>query len=739
MPENIGPYRVERLLGEGGMGQVYAARDPHLDRPVAIKVMREMNAEIRHRFLREARLAAAISHPNICQIHALGEEDGRPYIVMELLEGESLATRLERGRLPHTEAVDITLGMLAALDALHQRELVHRDLKPSNVFLTPHGPKLLDFGLARPVAGAVAPDAATTADLTQPGIILGTPRYMSPEQLLGQSIGTASDIFSAGAILYEMLSGRKAFPADTVMAILHAVLYEPRPPLGEAPALEAVIHRALARATSDRYGQAQEMADALRQAREPSGAARAPRRQTRLIVIPLRMLRPDPEIDFLAFSLPDAISASLAALDSVVVRSSLAAARLAGPAPDPAEIARAAEVDLALTGSILRAGDQIRVSAQLVETPAGTVIWTHTTQVTLRDIFQLQDELVGRIVDSLAAPLTVSEQSHLKHDVPANSAAYELYLRANRLSLDYGQIQTARDLYLRCLKLDPQYAPAWARVGRCHWLHAKWVSSAEEDMRQAQEAFQRAFELNPDLPIAHTLHARLECDLGRPQAAMVHLLERARVAHNDPELFSSLVQSCRFCGLLEASVAAHRRCRELDPQVPTGVNYTYLMMGDYERVLEMQGWGFQHSTGLALGVVGRRAEGIAILREGEAVPGGSEALRDFMSSARAALEGQREECLAISQRLLALKYLDLEGRYLLCRQFAQIGELDRALQLFAEAVAHGYCCTPAMVRDPWLEPLRAMPEFVRGLERAERGHQAALQAFRQAGGETILG
>lgn len=737
MQETIGHYTIERKLGEGGMGEVYLAHDQRLERRVAIKVMRAMGEEARQRFLREARVAAGINHPNICQIHALGEDHSRPYIVMELLEGESLGDRMARGRIPESEAVPIALGMLAGLQAMHQRELIHRDLKPSNVFLTPHGAKLLDFGLARPFVTPSDLDGLTAADLTVPGAIMGTPRYMAPEQLLGQTSSAVSDLFAVGAILFEMLSGKKAFAGDSITAILHAVLYEAPPELTEAPAFDRVVRRALARSAEDRYPSVQEMAEALRQARGAPAVTTPQRRQTRLIVLPLRVLRPDPETDFLAFSLPDAITASLAGLDSLVVRSSLAASRFAGPALDLEAIAKTAEVDVVLTGSVMRAGDQIRVSAQLVEAPGGTVVWTQTAQITLRDIFQLQDEIVSRIVEALSVPLTTREQRILKHDVPASAAAYEFYLRANRASQEYNQLAVARDLYLRCVELDPRYAPAWARLGRCHWLCAKWLTSAEEDMAKAEQAFQKAFELNPDLPVAHTMYARLEGDMGRAQQAMVRLIERAQMSPNDPELFSGLVHTCRYCGLLEASVAAHQRATSLDPQVITGVDYSYFMLGDLDRVLALRGVSFLHTRGLALSLLGRDAEALELLRRWEADLSGG-ILRLFAVAGRAMLEGKREESVAATEQLLALKYLDFEGRYFLCRQLARMGVQKRALEVFVETVDRGYRCVPGMVRDPWIDSLRGTPEFESSFKRAELGYEEARNAFRKAGGEAVL-
>jgi serine/threonine protein kinase len=284
------------------MGVVYSARDEKLERVVALKTMSSMATDetARRRFWREARAAATVNHPNVCQIYDIGEDDGTLFIAMELLEGESLAERLHRGALNASDAVPVALGILAALTALHSRGIVHRDLKPSNVFLTPFGVKLLDFGLARPELDR---SLDVTGPLTQTGIVVGTPRYMSPEQAAGGPADARSDLFAAGAILFEMLAGRPAFSGRTVVDILHATLHEHPPALAGSPAVTAidrVIRRALAKRPDDRPPSAEMFADELRAVHglEEAGSPALALPLTRIVVLPFRILRPDPESDF---------------------------------------------------------------------------------------------------------------------------------------------------------------------------------------------------------------------------------------------------------------------------------------------------------------------------------------------------------------------------------------------------------------------------------------------------------
>ena len=298
MPETIAHYRLVSKLGEGGMGVVYAAADERLHRHVALKMVRgtSRDPQSRERLWREARAAASVSHPNVCQLYEVGEANGELFIAMELLEGEPLSARLARGPIPLAETVDITLAMLSALGAIHAQRLVHRDLKPSNVFLTPHGVKLLDFGLARTVQHA---GGQTGDGITMTGTVMGTPHYMSPEQLTGQPLDAQSDLFAVGAILFELLVGEVAFPGATMAEVFHGVMNEPLPSVGGSPALAAVdrvIHRATAKRLPDRYARADTMAQDLRAVLRlaDSGDTPVARRMTRLIVLPFRMLRSGP-------------------------------------------------------------------------------------------------------------------------------------------------------------------------------------------------------------------------------------------------------------------------------------------------------------------------------------------------------------------------------------------------------------------------------------------------------------
>lgn len=750
MPETIGHFRVVRQIGEGGMGVVYEAWDERLGRAVAIKTIRgtSESQEGRKQLWREARSLARVSHPRICQLFDAVEDREALFLVMELLEGQSLDRRLAGGPVPVPEAVQITCQILEALDALHGIGVVHRDLKPSNVFLTPHGVKVLDFGLARSAAAAPAGNAERTRTantFTAPGAIVGTPHYMAPEQVAGQEAGPAADIFAAGCIFYEMLAGRRAFEGASLVDVLYAVVHHNPPPLAgsrEIEALDHVIRRALAKRQQDRCASAREMLDSISAVPLSAGAAAAvaSRTVTRLIALPFRVLRKDEETDFLAYSLPDAISSSLSGADGIIVRSSLVAARFDGPL-DPRRIAIEAEVDAILAGSLLRAGDRLRLTCQLVEAPGGAVIWSDTAVVSLEDLFQLQDELSKRIVQSLMVPLSDREHRILRHDIPATARAYEYYLRANQIATarTLDNMGLARDLYAQCLEEDPDYAPAWARLGRVYRFIEKFGEDAEEYLTRAGEAFRKAFELNPDLPLAHNLYTQIECDQGDALPAMARLLQRARFRRNDSDLFAGLVQACRYCDELEASVAAHQRARHLDPHIVTSVPHTYFLLGEYHKTIECYGAkGGYYLDCAALVMLGEREEALARLRAREQSGGATGSVRAIMQSLRAYLEGDRDGCLKAIEAGEPLTRRDSEALFYAARHLAQIGEGARALDVLSLVLDSGFLCGSALFRDAWLAPLRSLPGYSPLVGRADQRRTRTRASFLTAGGPDLL-
>jgi serine/threonine protein kinase len=417
---DVGPrYRIERPLGEGGMGLVYEATDLDLDRRVAIKLIRHErdDEESRARFLREARAAAALTHPNACQLYEVSEHDGQPFLVLELLDGEPLSARLAREQIALADLPGILSPLMDVVSAFHGQGLVHRDLKPSNIFLTPRGVKLLDFGLAR---RADRDNALTATLLTSPGAVTGTMRYMAPEQITGDPIDGRADVFALGVLLYEMLTGRIPFEAETNMEWLNAVLKDDPPSLGD-PSLEhldPIVQRALQRRPQDRYATVDQMRREFEVATGSGDIAVVPPKNVptngssangggdhksaarRLVVLPFRVPADDGELAPLETGVPEALTAALSQSPNWRLISN----RLAQPyadSPDLVAAGKALEVDRLLTGAFLRAGDDVRVTMQLIDAADGAVLWSTTNNHQWTSAVALQDLLCDEIASEL--------------------------------------------------------------------------------------------------------------------------------------------------------------------------------------------------------------------------------------------------------------------------------------------------------------------------------------------------
>jgi TolB-like protein/tetratricopeptide (TPR) repeat protein len=461
----------------------------------------------------------------------------------------------------------------------------------------------------------------------------------------------------------------------------------------------------------------------------------------RFIALPFQIVHGDEQIEFLAYTLPEAVSASLAGLHSLTVRSSLLAARLVEGRPDPRRIAAEADVDLLLAGTILCEGQQLRVTAELVQAASGTLLGSFSGETCRENIFQIQDSLVRRVVELLTLRLSGRERRVLNREVPSSASAYEFYLRANHVQLKrtVANVLLARDLYRASVEEDPDYAPAWARLGRCYRFLQKFGQEGPQNLELAQWAFHRAFALNPDLPIAHNLYTQIEADLGNAQSAMVRLLEHAETHPNDPELFGGLVQACRFCGLLEESVHAHRRARQLDSKAVTSVAHTYFLLGEYEHALESYDSGAGYYLDAAiLALTGRESEALALLdrRGGSDVHAGW--MRALIASLHACLEGDDAAAVAIVKKALCEPARDPEMKFYLTRHLARSGVAREALETIRDLIGEGFFCSAALQRDPWLQQLHDRPGYREVLDAVIRSEREARAAFTAAHGALAL-
>jgi tetratricopeptide (TPR) repeat protein len=393
-----------------------------------------------------------------------------------------------------------------------------------------------------------------------------------------------------------------------------------------------------------------------------------------------------------------------------------------------------------LTGSILRDDGALRVCVQLVEAPRGALVWTHIAHAPVARVFQLQDSLVRGIVESLALPLSLRESEALEHDVPASENGFTDYLRANRLSHDVTRLPEARDLYLRAVREDARYAPAWARLARIYRFMAKFGIDDETDyLTRAEQAAGRALALNPELSSAHFVQAQLELESGRSAAALARLFDRASHRRSDPQLFAALVQACRYGGLLDASKAADRHARTLDPTSRTSVAYTYWMGGDLTRAVEEGRRVDDMGVGLLLVAAGRLDEARVWLADAERRYAEFAVSRAYVRALSAFVNGDRvasvEAADAVSRRPT---FRDPEGLYSIAVVMMWNNEPARALEVLSQAIDRGFACAAALDSDPIWRPLHAQFEFMAGREAVVRRHREFAAAFVTADGDGLL-
>ena len=455
-------------------------------------------------------------------------------------------------------------------------------------------------------------------------------------------------------------------------------------------------------------------------------------------VLPFRLLREDPEIDFLGIALAEAIAGSLTGIRTLQIRSPL---RLREWNRNDVDHHRAVDpdVDAVLHGTILRAGALLRIQVQLARTADGAMLWSESSNYALDDLIALQDEVAHRVVASLGVGLTSSERSRLRSQLPDNSRAFELYLRGNHASLrDFGWAE-ARDLYRESLALDPEYAPAWARLARAYRMLSKYDSSGtdgEENLVLARTALDEALRLDPDLPLAQNLYAQLEVELGRPVDAAARLLARIRLGVNDAELFAGLVHSCRYCGLLDESIAAHQRARDLDAYIPTSVAHSFFMAGRYSDALAALGSAHtEYSQCLILAMLGRTDDA---LRVAHTYPLADRALkRPFLASLIDLLEGRYEESAAKLRSIGQMRH-DAEALYYSARHYAFMKMPEQAIATLRSAVDQGYYAIDIYRNDPWLDDLRDSSEFTIIREEADKRRNMSAQTLFAAGLRELL-
>ena len=479
----LGPYLLISLVGSGGMGDVWKARDTRLERTVAIKRVRRVHHS---RFEQEARAISALNHPNICQIYDVGPD----FLVLEYIQGEPL-----RGPLPVEEATSRALQIAAALEEAHRRGILHRDLKPANILVTPNGiPKLLDFGIAKLIQGD------TDLTLTSEDAVCGTVAYMSPEQVEGRPLDARSDIFSFGAVVYELLSGQPAFGGHSTARMLLAVLQEEPRALQTSAELERIVRRCLRKRAEDRFASMSEVRAALEQvSREPSSAAAS------IAVLPFANLSADKDNEYFSDGLAEEIINALTQIPELKVTARTSAFAFRGKEQDIRNIAEALNVRTILEGSVRRAGNRIRVTAQLINASDGYHLWSERYDRELADVFAVQDEIATAISSALEVKLT--GEGGVRRYRP-DLAAYEAYLRAQHEAqkLTREGMAHSREWFERAVALDPRFALAHGMFGFHFAQLANYaLLPAHEAMPLVRREARKALGIDPSLPEGHAI------------------------------------------------------------------------------------------------------------------------------------------------------------------------------------------------------------------------------------------
>jgi serine/threonine-protein kinase len=725
-----GRYAIERELGHGGMAVVFLAVDLRHDRRVALKVLRpEVSAEIgAERFLREVRMAAGLTHPNVLTVYDSGEVDGLLFYVMPNMEGRSLRERLDQERqLPLDEAIRITRQVASALDYAHRQRVVHRDIKPENILFHEGNAMVADFGIGKALSG----DGSTT----QTGMVIGTPAYMSPEQAGGDSaIDGRTDVYSLGCVFYEMLAGETPFTGPTPQAIIAKRFMSPVPSLRATrdipPGVDAVLGRAMARAAVDRYATAGEFAEALRPfstggtgQRTPPETQRSAPAQKSIAVLPLANMSADPENEYFADGMTEEIINALAKVPGLQVASRSSCFAFKGKQVDTRDVGEKLGVTTILDGSVRKVGNRIRISAQLVSVDRGYQLWSESYDRQLEDVFAIQDEISRAIVDALKLRLG-SEGEQLV--VPTKSLeAYNLYLKARFFYHRFSEasLHKSLDFFQRVLLLEPGYARAYAGMADC-WcrLADDWVAP-DDAYPRAKTSATRALQHDPDLAEAITSLGKVlgwyEWDF---TGAEQHLRRAVTLAPNYAEAHWAFGSILPAVGQLGEAIAEIRRALTLDPLDPGYGRWLarfLLYAGDRagaiaqgEKIIELGEDFFLAYLDIGSAHLGQgeAEQALEWYRKGQALETSVRSYDACIVRALAALD-RRDEAEEIMHRL------EEEARHaylradVLAMGYAALGDVENAFACLERAYQTRSAGLIYLHIDPGYAPLRADPRF----------------------------
>ena len=721
-PRVLGRYRVERELGRGGMATVYLAHDPKHDRDVALKVLKpELSAALgAERFLQEIQVTARLSHPHILPLHDSGEAEGLLYYVMPYVAGESLRVLLEREtQLPVDEALRITQQVAGALEFAHRQGVVHRDIKPENVLLHEGEAMVADFGIA------LAVSAAGGERLTETGVSMGTAEYMSPEQALGEGEPDArSDVYSLGCVLYEMLVGEPPYTGPTALAVVTKRLSDPVPSARRLraaipAAVDAALVRALAKERADRFGSAAQFVGALTaEAAEEVEAVKS------IVVLPFENLSPDPDNAFFADGLTEELIAELSGVRALRVISRTTAMKLKDSGKDVAAISRDLDVQYVLEGSVHKAGNALRVTAQLIDAERDAHLWAERYSGTMDDVFDIQERLAREIVAQLKVKLSPAEDERITKPRISHHLAYECYLRARQLLIKPTEeaSQGAIGLLEKALELEGPNELLYTAMGMAHARRFFGSQSEKVLQEEAERWAAKVFELNPDSTGGRVLQGLVLYHQGRAQEAVVQFKQVLRSDPDNGDALMHLVFIAGCSGHLDAARSYYQRLAAVDPMAE-GMNpeWTSYYSGEFERAVEgfraeyeldpespYTRWGW----GMCLAWAGRIEEGCEIMgpagEDSPETPFGA-----FVPFCVAALQGDRDRALAaMTPELEAFAKRDIQFPWMVGSCYTMLGMVDEAIAWLRQAVDRGFINYPFLAeQEPFLASIRSEPRF----------------------------
>jgi serine/threonine-protein kinase len=706
----LGNYEITAKLGEGGMGVVYRAKDLQLGRQVALKVLPSgfaQDPERAARFEREARLLASLNHPNIAQLYGFHGSGDTHALVMELVEGPTLAEHLAAGMLSLEECLSIAIQIVQALAAAHDQGIVHRDLKPQNIKLARGRVKVLDFGIALQQAATGSPltDASTLSHATRTGTVLGTVGYMAPEQVRGHPVDTRADIFCFGCVLYEMASGERAFERASPIEIMAAILHDtpPAPSLRRRelpPALDRLVAHCLEKEPSARFQSAHDLVFALA-AVSPAGLPEAIRPPPASVaVLPFLNLSADSENEFFADGITEDVIAHLAKIRSLKVISRTSVMAFKKSDRSLREIGEKLGAATLVEGSVRRAGNRVRIVAQLIEAATDEHMWADIYDRDLTDIFAIQSDVALNIANALRAELSKDERTRVGRRPTDDIRAYELYLRGRNQFYRFSEEGFRRSLvdYEAAVALDPDFALAWVGIAEIHaesCISGLEASSPEERIRLARTVVARALAIDPQLAEAHGVSAfiRFVFDFDWVGAER-EFLKAIELSPGNADIHDHYSWMCSSLERYDDALREVRRARELDPiLIQSDVATALLRAGRIDEALEEAhrsvhdepGSPRCHSNlGWALIFKDDLAAGIASLEHAVAISPGATLFLSQLGQA-SALTGNVERAREILEQLRDRATHEFVSPYHFAYVHAGLGEADAAIDWLERA------------------------------------------------------